>query len=98
MKRITLSLTDEEHAELERRAAQERRTPREMAAYLVTKSQPWPFAPDWTYRPEIGTFPYRPVPTITTDRTYDINRRCVCGQIGWHLCASGNFSITSSAN
>lgn len=93
MRRITLSLTDEEYAELERRAAQERRTPREMAAYLVT-------------RPPVLTIPY-PQPTtyplqwwqISTDNTLNPLSRCAsCGLYGSHLCASGNFAITSSAN
>lgn len=50
MKRIVLTLTDEEYANLERRAQQERRTPREMAAWLVT-------------RPETITIPYSPPTT-----------------------------------
>ena len=37
MKRITIVLTDKEYGDLERLALQERRTPREMAAYFVTR-------------------------------------------------------------
>lgn len=93
MKRITLTLTDEEYAELERRAAQERRTPREMAAYLVT-------------RPPVLTIPYTPPttypqqwwqnPVISTDRTIGLSRCAACGASGSHLCNSGNFSVISS--
>lgn len=42
MKRITISLTDEEAANLARYAAEERRSPREMTAYLVVKHTPKP--------------------------------------------------------
>ncbi len=71
MKRITISLTDEEYADLEQRAQQERRTPREMAAYLVTHPQGWTYTPDWTYRPFPNTLPYLTPPYIirTTDNT-----------------------------
>lgn len=40
MKRLTLTLSDEEFAALERHAADERRTVRDMAAYLVAKHTP----------------------------------------------------------
>lgn len=56
MRRITLTLTDEEYAVLEQRAAQERRTPREMAAYLVTRPAFTAWA-DWTWRPNVWVNP-----------------------------------------
>jgi hypothetical protein len=36
-KRLTITLTDEEYGDLERLALQERRSEREMAAYLIVK-------------------------------------------------------------
>lgn len=62
MKRITLTLTDEEYAALEQQAQAERRSVRGMAAYLVTKPQGWTVRPDWTWYPHqtlppIGTSP-----------------------------------------
>jgi len=62
-KRIMITLTDEEFALLEQKAAQERRTPREMAAYLVTRpslilntstiTQSYP--PQWWQNPVTST-------------------------------------------
>ena len=46
MKRITLSLTDDEYLNLEHYATVERRSVREMCAYLVVKNTP--------ARPNIG--------------------------------------------
>ena len=101
MRRITLSLTDEEYAELERRAAQERRTPREMAAFLVTKSQPWPFTPDWTHRPipYPSIAPQVPAPWIT--KTTDGTGNLLCGGCtspGMLLHTCNQWQITSGVS
>lgn len=40
MHKITLRLTDTEYADLEARAETDRRTPKQMAEYLVTRPQP----------------------------------------------------------
>lgn len=80
MRRITITLTDEEYADLERRAEQERRTPREMAAYLVSRPQPLIRA-DWTYRPQ-SFIPY----TGITSGGDSISQCQFCGQSGSHNC------------
>ncbi len=60
MKRITISLTDDELLDLEHHAANERRSVREMAAYLVVKNTP--------ARPTIGglTFVQQGIPNVFT--------------------------------
>lgn len=70
MRRITITLTDEEYAALERQAEQDRRTPREMAAYLVTHSQKSPTIwPDWTYRPLVPAQQWWQTPIISRGTT-----------------------------
>jgi hypothetical protein len=69
MKRIVLTLTDQEYAELERRAQQERRTPREMAAWLVTRPQEVTYQVDWTYRPPVYPQQWWQTPIISTPAT-----------------------------
>lgn len=67
MRRITIRLTDEEYAELERRAAEDRRTVRQMAERLVTLQEPVHIRADWTWRPQ----PYLPTwqPLISSPNT-----------------------------
>lgn len=55
-RRLTIVLSDDEYAALEARAAQERRTVRQMAEWLVTRpsliiSQPNPYVQLWQYAP-----------------------------------------------
>lgn len=75
MKRLTIVLSDEEYALLEQRAQQDRRTPREMAAFLVTRPQGWTYTPDWTWRPNPVIAPQIGLPNSerwiikTTDHT-----------------------------
>lgn len=69
-KRLTIMLTDAEYEALEARAAAERRTPREMAAYLATRPAGLTFIPDWTYRPQPWINPIYPF-TVTSGGTTD---------------------------
>lgn len=66
MRRLTIVLSDEEYAELERRAAEDRRTVRQMAERLVTHQEPVTIRADWTWRPQTVpyTTPYIMSPTI----------------------------------
>jgi hypothetical protein len=72
-RRLTITLSDEEYAALEAEAAQERRSPREMAAYLVTRKpllrQVSPYTPIITPYVAPAT-PYWPW-TVTSGGTTD---------------------------
>lgn len=92
MRRIVLTLTDDEYAMLEASAEADRRTVREMAAWLVTRPQ---FQADWTYRPQPNVplpqpqpFPPPGLRITSTDRTTGV--RCyaceIPGSIGGHVC------------
>ncbi len=60
---LTITLSDEEYAELQRKASEDRRTPEQMAEWLVVKGVvpvpshgvlTWTFRP-YTYPPSDGT-------------------------------------------
>lgn len=87
MKRITITLTDEEYAQLERDAEQERRTVREMAAYLVAKKPL--FRADWTWRPQPAWVPHTQIGSGTTTLV------CQCGLSGPHNCTQYSLPGTS---
>lgn len=96
MRRIVLTLTDEEYDLLEQKAQQERRTPREMAAYLVTRPQSilMPYTPPTTYPQQ-----WWQQPTISRTTATDSISRCqICGQSGGHLCGGyvGSGGVSSN--
>lgn len=97
-KRITLILTDDEYAFLEQRAQQERRTVREMAAYLVTRPA---YHADWTYRyltPYVAPqSPFLPPFTVTSSGTTGVTcYACsVPGANGTHICGLGASMVTN---
>lgn len=69
-KRLTITLTDEEYAYLEQRAAADRRSVRDMAARLVTQTGVI-VTPDWTYRSPVYPSLWPPAVTSGTIRGVD---------------------------
>jgi hypothetical protein len=89
MRRITIRLTDQEYADLEQRAANERRSVREMAERLVTA----PPAPQWSpYLPSVPSLPpqWWQNPVISTD--------CTGGNINTPICVPCMNPISTAAH
>lgn len=95
-RRITITLTDEEYAILEQRAAQDRRSPREMAAYLMTRQ------PSWTdyIRPVPYVAPIQqPWTTYTTGNTDQLCPACTNPRTtADHTCVRMTSTLTSHLN
>lgn len=87
MRRIVLTLTDEEYANLEQRAQADRRSVRDMAARLVT--QPDLIRADWTWRPQPWVNPYTATSgTLTAPPCYACQNPA--GRTAEHTCVRIN--------
>lgn len=96
MRKLTIRLDNDEYAALEERARQERRTVRDLAAYLVTRPPSLWDVPVTPWMPAPANPPT--TPTVVTDRTSGGCMAC-CNpgaQSLRHTCL-GNWQTISSA-
>lgn len=98
MRKLTIRLDDTEYAALEERARQERRTVRDLAAYLVTRPPNlWEHVPVTPWTPLMP--PFKVDPIVTTDRTTRTTVRCpactIPGSVQAHTCIRGWQAVSS---